>query len=116
MSGIMALLGLWALLGAIWLAVWPFFSGAREPIDPRMLELQELEIEKARLLGEIHELELDYDTGKLSDEDYERFESRLRARAVEVMREIDERESSALAHRSKKARKKGGERKTVRAR
>lgn len=116
MSGILALLALWVLLGAVWLAVWPFFSGGREPVDPRALELEELETEKARLLAEIHELELDYDTGKLSDEDYATLESRLKARAVEVMREIDEREKAALAHRSKTARKKEKERKRVRAR
>ncbi|MDX1661619.1 MAG: hypothetical protein R3326_07495 [Gemmatimonadota bacterium] len=116
MSGLLTLLALWVLLGAIWVAVWPFFSGERETIDPRLLELRELETEKARLVDELHEIELDYETGKLSDEDFERQRARLKARAVEVMREIDEREKSALAHRSKKARKKEKARSKARAR
>ena len=54
-----------------------------------MVERRELETEKAILLAEIHELELDRDTGKLSDEDFRELEARLKARAVEVMRRID---------------------------
>ncbi|HJU87465.1 MAG TPA: hypothetical protein VJ788_08865, partial [Gemmatimonadota bacterium] len=53
------------------------------------VERQELEAEKARLLQEIHELELDYQTGKLSDEDHRAIEARLKGRAVEVMQRIE---------------------------
>lgn len=114
MNALVALAILWVLLGAVWIAVWPFFSGREKAPDPRVLELRELETEKARLIQEIQELELDYETGKLSEADHEALEARLKSRAVEVMREIDEREKSALAHRSKKARKE--ERKKARAR
>lgn len=86
---LVSLLGLWVLLGAVWMAVWPLIgSGGGAPADAEV-ELAELEVEKARLLGEIHELELDYETGKLSDEDHREIESRLKGRAVEVMRAID---------------------------
>lgn len=116
MSALVALGILWALLAAVWVAVWPFFSGKGKATDPRVLELRELETEKARLIQEIQELELDYETGKLSEEDHAALEARLKGRAVEVMREIDEREKSALAHRSRKARKTEKERKKVRSR
>lgn len=110
MSALLALGILWVLLAAVWIAVWPFFAGRGEPPDARARELRELETEKARLIQEIQELELDWQTGKLSEEDRAALEARLKARAVEVMREIDERERSALAHRSRKARKKERER------
>ena len=91
MSAIVALAALWVLLGAIWLAVWPFLERERRPVPVVLLELQELEAEKARLIAEIHELELDYATGKLSEEDYRALEARLKTRAVEVIREIEAR-------------------------
>src|SRR5688572_24937762 len=94
MSALVVLAGLWVLLGALWLAVWPFFERERLPVPVALLELQELETEKGRLLGEIHDLQLDYETGKLSEEDYGALEARLKARAVDVMREIEAREKS----------------------
>lgn len=88
-AALLGLLGLWVLLGAVWFAVYPLLERGRPLASAAALELQDLETEKARLLGEIHELQLDYATGKLSDEDFAALERRLKARAVEVMREID---------------------------
>ncbi|HUP18860.1 MAG TPA: hypothetical protein VM778_02780 [Gemmatimonadota bacterium] len=102
----LALLGLWVLLAAVWLAVWPFFRAERAAPDADEVELRDLRIEKERLLGEIHELELDWETGKLSDEDYRALEARLKGRAIEVMREIDVREAAALERRSRAGRRK----------
>ena len=92
MSALAALAALWVLLGAIWLAVYPFLERERPPIPLSLLELQDLEAEKARLLGELHDLELDWQTGKLSEEDYRAIEARLKSRAVGVMAEIESRE------------------------
>jgi hypothetical protein len=39
---------------------------------------------------EIRDAELDWRTGKLSDEDYREQDRRLRAEAVEILRELDE--------------------------
>ena len=90
MTGLLlSLLGLWVLLGAIWLAVWPLLGGGSEVRPEAEIELAELEAEKARLVAEIHELDLDYETGKLSDEDHREIESRLKGRTVEVMRKIE---------------------------
>jgi hypothetical protein len=98
-TALAALLGLWVLLAAVWLAVWPFFERTRPEMPPALLELAELEAEKARLMGDIHDLELDYQTGKLSDEDYRALEARLKSRAVAVLAEIESREKTALAAR-----------------
>lgn len=86
---ILSLLGLWVLLGAIWLAVWPLLGDGSAFRPEAEIDLAELEAEKARLVAEIHELDLDYETGKLSDEDHREIESRLKGRTVEVMRKIE---------------------------
>jgi hypothetical protein len=90
-SVLLALAALWVLLGALWLAVYPFLERTRPPLPLGLLELQDLEAEKARLLGELHDLELDWQTGKLSEDDYRAIEARLKSRAVAVMAEIEER-------------------------
>ena len=87
---LLSLAGLWILLAAVWVAVWPLFAAARGvPRTDVDVERQELEAEKARLLQEIHELDLDHATGKLSEEDYRAIEARLKARAVDVMQHLD---------------------------
>lgn len=90
MTGLLlSLAGLWVLLAAIWVAVWPLFAERRAtPLDAD-IERQELEAEKGRLLQEIHELELDFATGKLSDEDHAAIDARLKGRAIEVMKRLD---------------------------
>ena len=92
MTALVALAGLWVLLAALWLVVWPFFESRRPAVPVALLELQELEAEKERLLGEIHDLELDWQTGKLSEDDYRAIEAGLKTRAVEVLKEIEARE------------------------
>jgi type II secretory pathway component PulM len=86
---LLSLAGLWILLAAVWVAVWPLFAARGVPRTDVDVERQELEAEKGRLLQEIHELELDHATGKLSEEDYRAIEARLKARAVDVMRRLD---------------------------
>ena len=90
MSGLLlSLVTLWVLLAAIWAALWPLFGGRGAAPTESEVERQELEAEKTRLLQEIHELELDYQTGKLSDEDHRAIEARLKGKAVEVMQRIE---------------------------
>ncbi|HUP01485.1 MAG TPA: hypothetical protein VM737_08200 [Gemmatimonadota bacterium] len=92
MTGVLlTLAGLWLLLGAVWLAVYPLLTRGGRAIPADAPDRRDLEVEKARLVAEIHELDLDRATGKLSEEDYRAIEQRLKARAVEVMREIDPR-------------------------
>ena len=95
MSGtVLTLLGLWALLAALWLAFYPLLTDSAVPVSSDAVRRAELETEKARLIEEIHELELDYKTGKLSEEDRAAIEHRLKARAVEVMKELETKERS----------------------
>ncbi len=90
MTGLLlSLVALWVLLAAIWAALWPLFGERSAAMSEVEVERQELEAEKARLLQEIHELELDHQTGKLSDDDYRSIEARLKGKAVEVMQRID---------------------------
>jgi hypothetical protein len=69
--------------------VWPLFAERRATSLDTDIERQELETEKGRLLQEIHELELDFATGKLSDEDHAAIDARLKGRAIEVMKRLD---------------------------
>ncbi|MGH7566840.1 MAG: hypothetical protein ACREK2_08425 [Gemmatimonadota bacterium] len=100
---ILSLAGLWILLAAVWVAVWPLIAGGTASRSDAEVERLELEAEKARLLQEIHELELDYETGKLSDEDHREIEARLKGRAVEVMKRIDALSPPAKRSRSDSA-------------
>jgi hypothetical protein len=50
----------------------------------------ELEAAKEAKYRELRDLELDYRTGKLSDEDYRALDRTLRAEAVEILRRLDE--------------------------
>lgn len=90
MTALLVLAGLWLLLGAVWLAVYPLVAGGRESIASTA-GLRELEAEKDRLVQDLHELELDRATGKLSEEDWRALDARLKTRAVEAMRELDSR-------------------------
>lgn len=89
MTVLLVLGGLWLLLSAVWLALYPLVARAREPVG--FAGLSELEAEKDRLVQDLHELDLDRATGKLSEEDWRELDARLKRRAVETMRELDSR-------------------------
>jgi hypothetical protein len=95
-TSLLVLAGLWLLLGAVWLAAYPLIAGDRDRKEPGA-ELSELEAEKDRLVQDLHELELDRATGKLSEEDWRELDARLKTRAVETMREIDARAGTPAA-------------------
>ncbi len=52
-------------------------------------ELLELEAERDAKYREIRDAELDHQTGKLSDEDFEAIDSTLRSEAVAILRRLD---------------------------
>lgn len=62
--------------------------GASIP-DPREDELTELLARKESTLRAIKEAEFDFQTGKLSEEDFQRYDARLRRQAVVLMQQID---------------------------
>ena len=64
---------------------------APEDEDP----LQELEARRASIYLAIRELRFDHQVGKVSEADYEIFDSQLKAQAVAVLKEIDALEAAA---------------------
>jgi hypothetical protein len=67
--------------------VTPGYEEEREPINERLRA--DLEREKALTLRSIKELEFDRAMGKLSDQDFEQMASRLRARAMGIMKQLE---------------------------
>jgi flagellar biosynthesis/type III secretory pathway M-ring protein FliF/YscJ len=65
-------------------------SGGRAGQGQESAEHAELEAAKEAKYREIRDLELDYRTGKLSDEDWRAQDRALRAEAVELLRRLDE--------------------------
>jgi hypothetical protein len=66
----------------------PLFAGAavEQTADERRAALEAAKEAKYR---EIHDAELDYRTGKLSEEDYRMTDGELRSQAIAILREID---------------------------
>lgn len=52
-------------------------------------EVLDLEAERDAKYREIRDAELDYQTGKLSDEDFHAVDSTLRSEAIEILRRLD---------------------------
>lgn len=79
-----------ALLCAIALVATPFRK-QREITEAAALSAERAELEAAKeaKYREIREAELDYRTGKLSEEDWRATDSALRAEAVELLRNLD---------------------------
>ncbi len=65
--------------------------------EVQSLERLDLEVARDAKYREIRDAELDHETGKLSDEDYEAIDSTLRAEAIEVLHRLDELEETGQA-------------------
>jgi uncharacterized membrane protein len=77
---------------ALALVVWVVSGPLRRAEDPEAAEAADraaLEAAKEAKYREIRDAELDWRTGKLSDEDYRDQDRRLRAEAVEILRDLD---------------------------
>ena len=62
-------------------------ESAADAAQPQILELESARDAKLR---ELRDAELDYRTGKLSDDDYHALDATLRAEAIEILRALDE--------------------------
>lgn len=62
----------------------------REGSDPRGDRLAELEARKEAKYREIRDAEMDFRTGKLSEDDHRTLDRQLRAEAMDVLRAIDD--------------------------
>lgn len=81
-------------LGAAWLIAQPLLGGRgassdAEANDPDDDPARLLNVEKEILYQSLHELDLDYAAGKLSEEDYRALRARQEAHAVDLLKAID---------------------------
>jgi hypothetical protein len=79
-----------AAFAAAWVIAGPLRSGRAEA-DDSALEAQFADLENAKeaRYREIREAEMDFRTGKLSEEDWKAIDRQLRAEAVELLRRLD---------------------------
>ena len=76
------------LAATVWVVSAPLRTArAREP--EASADLAELEAAKEAKYREIRDAELDFRTGKLSEEDYRAVERSLRSEAVEILKRLD---------------------------
>jgi hypothetical protein len=64
----------------------------REPAredDPGAAELADLEARKAAKYRQIRDAETDHAAGKLTNEDFRRLDTELRAEAIDILKKID---------------------------
>jgi flagellar biosynthesis/type III secretory pathway M-ring protein FliF/YscJ len=79
------------LLAAVALVAAPLRSGRTEALSATgEAEREELEAAKEAKYRELRDAELDFRTGKLSEEDYRTTDRQLRAEAVEILRRLDD--------------------------
>lgn len=69
--------------------VWPLLTPGPAPVIVENDRLTDLVGRKDAVLTAIKELEFDYRMGKLSDEDYQRLDQRLRRQAIGLMQQIE---------------------------
>jgi len=65
-------------------------EAAPEEDERERAELADLEAAREAKYREIRDVELDYRTGKLSDEDYHALDRTLRGEAIDILRRLDE--------------------------
>lgn len=76
-------------LAALAYVVWPLVTSRPAPVVVENDRLTELIGRKDAVLTAIKDLEFDYLTGKLSDEDYQRLDQRLRRQAIGLIQQIE---------------------------
>jgi hypothetical protein len=82
-----AMMAFFLFLAVVYLILRPFL--VPETIVDEDLATIQLDIQKDRIIEAIREIDMDYQTGKLSDEDYNLLRSRYTAAAGEIIRRID---------------------------
>jgi hypothetical protein len=83
------------LLAAVMAVVSRPLLIARKPDESDTPKRSELEAEREAKYREIRDAELDYRTGKLSQEDYEAVNGALRAEAVEILNKLESSEGKS---------------------
>ena len=79
------------LLGVVvWLVSGPLRTGAAAVEEAEATRREDLEAAKEAKYREIRDAELDYRTGKLSEEDWRALDRELRGEAMDLLRRLDE--------------------------
>ena len=79
------------LLGVVvWLVSGPLRTGAPAVEDAEAAQREDLEAAKEAKYREIRDAELDYRTGKLSEEDWRALDRELRGEAMDLLRRLDD--------------------------
>ena len=89
MSGPLEFLVVMAILGGLVLFVTAPLRRLGSPAPAEDSSLAELEAAREAKYRELRDAELDHNTGKLSDADYEELDRALRGEAIEILRSID---------------------------
>lgn len=76
-------------LAALAFVLWPLFSAKVKPYHTENDELTELLVRKEGIMAAIKDLEFDHQIGKVNEEDYQRFDARLRRQAIAYMQQIE---------------------------
>jgi len=72
-------------------AAYPFFRHQRRAAPlARGSSLKELNFRRDHTYAMLKELESDYQSGTLSEEDYRKLESRFKSKAVSILKELDD--------------------------
>ena len=90
MDVIAALVILAVVAALVFVLSAPLRARGEDVRDERADRLEELEARKQAKNREIRDAEMDFKTGKLSEEDHKALDRQLRAEAMEVLRAIDE--------------------------
>ena len=77
-------------LAALAFVVWPLLKPGPAPVMVEDDRLTELLGRKDAVLKAIKDLEFDYQVGKLSEEDYQLYDQRLRRQAVGLLQQIEQ--------------------------
>jgi len=99
-SGIALMLAF--LAGGSVFVMWPFLA-QRRSADPRtedepsqLSQIGQLQAEREAILISVRDLDFDYQTGKLTEEDYLTQRESLMGRGVEILKQIDAEQSAAI--------------------
>jgi len=89
MTGTLEFLLVFAILGGLVVFVTAPLRRLDTPAPAPDTALPELEAAREAKYRELRDAELDHNTGKLSDADYEELDRTLRGEAIEILRGID---------------------------
>lgn len=78
------------LVSSVWV-LWPLFQNkfSADLVDQQIHPIDALQTQKQNLLQSIRELDFDFETGKVSSDDYQQIRANLEAQTVEVLKKME---------------------------